>query len=177
MGLVAGDLSRPLACRFAIRAVESMPTGSMASNYWGIPRTTHDLDFVLLMHPSQVDQLVAAFDTGFFIQPESVRSAIQPPYQFDVLDEQSTLKADFWLLRENAFEQSAFGRRVSVDILGVSARIASAEDVILHKLYWIRSLPPSANCWMPPASMLCRPTRSISRIVATGHRTSEWKKN
>ena len=21
-------------------------TGSMASNYWGIPRTTHDLDFV-----------------------------------------------------------------------------------------------------------------------------------
>jgi hypothetical protein len=22
-------------------------TGSMASNYWGIPRTTHDLDFVV----------------------------------------------------------------------------------------------------------------------------------
>ena len=25
-----------------------MLTGSMASNYWGIPRTTHDLDFVLV---------------------------------------------------------------------------------------------------------------------------------
>ena len=24
-------------------------TGSMASNYWGIPRTTHDLDFVVLL--------------------------------------------------------------------------------------------------------------------------------
>ena len=24
-----------------------MLTGSMASNFWGIPRTTHDLDFVI----------------------------------------------------------------------------------------------------------------------------------
>jgi hypothetical protein len=27
--------------------VAYMLTGSMASNYWGIPRTTHDLDFVI----------------------------------------------------------------------------------------------------------------------------------
>ena len=122
--------------------IDSMLTGSMASNYWGIPRTTHDLDFVLVLHPSQVEQLVAAFDTGFFIQPESVRAVFHPPYQFNVLDEQSALKADFWLLRENAFEQSAFSRRVAVDLFGVRAWIATAEDVILHKLYW-NSLNPS----------------------------------
>ena len=29
-------------------------TGSMASNYWGIPRTTHDLDFVIQLPPSAV---------------------------------------------------------------------------------------------------------------------------
>lgn len=28
--------------------------GSMASNYWGIPRTTHDLDFVIQLPPSAV---------------------------------------------------------------------------------------------------------------------------
>jgi hypothetical protein len=28
--------------------VRYMLTGSMASNAWGIPRTTHDLDFVIL---------------------------------------------------------------------------------------------------------------------------------
>ena len=55
--------------------IDYMLTGSMASNYWGIPRTTHDLDFVLVMKPDQVDQLVAAFDAGFFLQPESVRLA------------------------------------------------------------------------------------------------------
>ena len=29
--------------------VPYMLVGSMASNYWGIPRTTHDLDFVLVL--------------------------------------------------------------------------------------------------------------------------------
>ncbi len=33
-------------------------TGSMASNYWGIPRTTHDLDFVIQLPPSAVADLV-----------------------------------------------------------------------------------------------------------------------
>ncbi|MBN2215752.1 MAG: hypothetical protein JW719_00110, partial [Pirellulales bacterium] len=65
--------------------IEYMLTGSMASNYWGIPRTTHDLDFVLVMKPNQVDELVAAFEAGFFIQRDSVRSVFRPPFQFNVL--------------------------------------------------------------------------------------------
>jgi len=32
--------------------VAYMLTGSMASNYWGIPRTTHDLDFVIQFCPT-----------------------------------------------------------------------------------------------------------------------------
>ncbi|MCE5266679.1 MAG: hypothetical protein LLG00_02180 [Planctomycetaceae bacterium] len=121
--------------------INYMLTGSMASNYWGIPRTTHDLDFVLVMKPEQVNLLVSAFDTDFFIQPESVRSAFQPPFQFNVLDGQSALKADFWLLRADAFEQTAFGRRLQVNLFGISAWIASAEDIILHKLYWNKLNP------------------------------------
>ena len=56
--------------------------GSMASNYWGIPRTTHDLDFVLVLQRTDVDPLAAAFDDGFFLQIESIRSAFAPPHQF-----------------------------------------------------------------------------------------------
>ncbi len=122
--------------------IDYMLTGSMASNYWGIPRTTHDLDFVVVLQPGQVEQLVAEFETGLFIQPESVRAIFQPPHQFNVLDEQSALKADFWLLQENAFERTAFERRTAVDLFGISSWIATAEDVILHKLFW-HSLTPS----------------------------------
>jgi len=122
-------------------AIDSMLTGSMFSNYWGIPRTTHDLDFVLVLKPDQVAELITAFEIGFFIQPESVRGVFGPPYQFNILDEQSALKADFWLLRDSAFEQSAFRRRRRVELFGQPAWIATAEDIILHKLHWNRITP------------------------------------
>src|SRR5207237_507637 len=94
--------------RLNAAGMEYMLTGSMASNYWGIPRTTHDLDFVLVLKPDQVDAIIAAFQPGFFIQRESIQSAFRPPFQFNVLDEQSALKADFWMLRDDAFEANAF---------------------------------------------------------------------
>lgn len=116
--------------------IEYMLTGSMASNFWGTPRTTHDLDFVVLLKPDQVDRFTEAFEDGLFIQRESVRGAFQPPYQFNVLDEKSALKADFWLLRQSAFEREMFRRRLSLELFGVQAWVATAEDVLLHKLYW-----------------------------------------
>jgi hypothetical protein len=122
-------------------AIAYMLTGSMASNYWGLPRTTHDLDFVLVLQPSDVDRLVAAFRDGFFLQPESVRSAFRPPYQFNAIDESSALKVDFWLLRDDVFEKHAFSRRVKVALFETPAWITTAEDVILHKLYWNRLTP------------------------------------
>jgi hypothetical protein len=96
---------------------------------------------VLVLEPREVERFAAAFESGFFIQPESVRAVFKPPHQFNVLDEQSALKADFWLLRENAFEQAAFARRAQVNLFGVSTWIATAEDVILHKLFWNKLTP------------------------------------
>lgn len=39
--------------------VPYMLVGSMASNYWGIPRSTHDLDFVLVLQPADAESLAA----------------------------------------------------------------------------------------------------------------------
>ena len=122
--------------------VPYMLVGAMASNYWGIPRTTHDLDFVLVLQPGDAERLATDFATGFFIQVESIRSAFSPPHQFHALDEQSALKVDFWLCQDDPFERVAFDRRLSVTLFGTPAWIATAEDVILHKLYW-HTISPS----------------------------------
>jgi hypothetical protein len=119
-----------------------MLVGSMASNYWGIPRTTHDLDFVVALEKPQVDSFASTFASGFFIQAESIRGAFSPPHQFNALDEQSALKVDFWLLKDDSFERSAFDRRLQVRLFGTLAWITTAEDVILHKLYW-HTITPS----------------------------------
>jgi hypothetical protein len=135
-------------------------TGSMASNYWGIPRTTHDLDFVVQFPPTEVARVVAAFDGDFFLQEISVRSAFRPPYQFNAIDTRSALKVDFWLLRDDLFSQSMFARRVLVTIFATPAWLATAEDVLLHKLYWHlvspsdRQLGDAAGVWCVQGAVL-----------------------
>ena len=128
-------------------------TGSMASNFWGIPRSTHDLDFVVQFPPTDVLRVVAAFAGDFFVQEISVRSAFRPPFQFNAIDTRSALKVDFWLLRDDPFSQSMFARRGLVTIFATPAWLATAEDVLLHKLYWHvltpsdRQLGDAAGVW------------------------------
>ncbi len=122
--------------------ISYMLVGSMASNYWGVPRSTHDLDFVLALQEADVEPLAVAFGEGFFIQPESIHNAFSPPYQFNALDELSALKVDFWVLKNDSFERCAFERRRAATLFGTPAWVISAEDLILHKLYW-NNLTPS----------------------------------
>ena len=118
-----------------------MVTGSMASNYWGIPRTTHDLDFVLQLPPSAVPRLMGAFKGDFFIDEQAVQAAYRPPYQFNAIDERSNLKVDFWLPADKPFEREMFRRRIQRTLFNTPAWIATAEDIVLHKLYWDKLTP------------------------------------
>ena len=116
-------------------------TGSMASNYWGIPRTTHDLDFVIQLPPSAVAKIVSAFSPDYFMDEASVRAAYQPPHQFNAIDTRSALKVDFWLPTPSPYDKEMLRRRLHAKLFGEPAWIATAEDVILHKLVWNRITP------------------------------------
>ena len=122
--------------------IDYMVTGSMASNAWGVPRTTHDLDFVIQLPPSQVAGLAAAFTGDYYTDEPSVRSAYRPPHQFNIIHVPSALKLDFWMLRSVRFEQEMFRRRQRLELFGEPAWVATPEDVILHKLYW-HTITPS----------------------------------
>ena len=111
--------------------VRYMLTGSMASNYWGIPRTTHDIDFVIQLPPSEAATLVIAFSGDYFLDEASIRAAYRPPFQFNAIDTRSALKIDFWLLRPDPFEREMFSRRKEVALFGEKSWISTAEDVIL----------------------------------------------
>src|SRR5574341_135348 len=130
------DLLQDCLRRLNETATSYMLTGSMASNAWGIPRTTHDLDFVVQLPPSQVSALVSAFSGDYYVDEQAVRGAYQPPHQFNVIHVPTALKADFWLLRPRPFEQEMFRRRVRDEWFGQPLWLATAEDIILHKLHW-----------------------------------------
>ncbi len=116
-------------------------TGSMASNYWGIPRTTHDLDFVVQLPAPAVSRIVQEFSGDFYIDEAAVRAAYRPPHQFNAIDTRSALKVDFWLSKPEPFDREMLKRRVQITLFGEPAWIATPEDVILHKLVWNRISP------------------------------------
>ncbi len=113
-----------------------MIVGSMASNYWGIPRSTHDIDFVVDYTEVDVESIVSAFEGDFFIQESSVRSALQPPHQFNALDNRTALKVDFFRLAGDEYESQRFERRRGLTLFDQQTWMAAPEDVVLHKLRW-----------------------------------------
>jgi len=70
-------------------------TGSIASNLWGTPRTTHDVDIVIVLLAGDVLRLTSAFATGYYISEPAVTEAAARKSMFNVVDFNSGLKADF----------------------------------------------------------------------------------
>ena len=116
-------------------------TGSMASNYWGIPRSTHDIDVVLEFGVRDIQRIVDCLQPEIHVDEAMVRSALRAPFQFNAIDTRSSLKIDFWTAHRSAFETEMFKRRLPVTIFGEKAWIATKEDVVLHKLHWMKMSP------------------------------------
>jgi len=91
----------------------------------------------LLEHPVEsIPSLLHEFRDDFYLDEQAVRAALTAPDQFNAIDKRSAFKIAFWMLRSAPFEMSVFQRRLSVHLLGEQSWISTAEDVILHKLYW-----------------------------------------
>lgn len=117
-------------------------TGSIASNFFGLPRLTHDLDIVIFLNMQNVQALIKEFSPDCYIDEESIKEAIRNKGMFNVIHHQTGLKIDFWMLKDDEFNRNLFIRRQQMEILtGVFAWLATAEDVLLSKLLWYRMTP------------------------------------
>ena len=128
--------------RSTVKALEELClpyciTGSFASNYYGAPRLTHDLDIVIIMNENEVESVFRVFSKSGYVDKEAVREALRQKDMFNVIYSQVGLKIDFWIRKDNPFDLEMFGRRKKVEIAeNLEAFIASPEDVILSKLLW-----------------------------------------
>ena len=123
------------------------------------------------VEPGPGDRLVAAFDPGFFIQPESVRSAFRPPFQFNVLDEQSALKADFWIAAGQCLRADGLWSSVAVCSLRRRRHGSPRPKTSSFTSSTGTGLSPSERqLVMPPACMRSSGKRSTCHTSVTGHR-------
>jgi hypothetical protein len=115
-----------------------MLTGAYSVSFHGQPRATHDIDLKLAIKMKDVDSFYESFKDGFYIDKGMIKDAIRHQTMFNIIHQESNIKIDFWISRDNAFDNSRLKRRQKDVFLGESVYIASPEDTILVKLDWFK---------------------------------------
>ena len=116
-----------------------MLTGSLVSSLQGEPRATHDIDFVIAIHPVGIKQLVKAFPPPkYYIDEQAAFDAVAKESMFNLVDVKQGYKIDFWILTNDPFDQSRFSRRQRESINNAQVFVSSPEDTILMKLKWAK---------------------------------------
>jgi len=118
-----------------------MITGAWSAIYYGRPRASHDVDFVVELTKDNLQKALSAFKKlphTFFMQAETIEDAIDQKSMFNIIHSPTALKFDFWILTDEEFDKARFARRARVKILNQFMQMASAEDTILQKLKWYK---------------------------------------
>lgn len=116
-----------------------MLTGSLVSSIQGEPRLTHDIDIIITLDETAAGSLVEAFPSpNYYLDQESIITAITNSGMFNLIDSVTGDKVDFWMLTDQPFDKSRFARRYPEHIMGMQVMVSSPEDTILAKLNWAR---------------------------------------
>ena len=115
-----------------------MITGSIAANFYAVPRMTRDIDIVVEIHKEDINKITDLFKDDFYIERESISEAIEKQGMFNILHNEYVIKIDFIVRKESSYRKLEFQRRHSVAFEGQRMFIVSPEDLILSKLFWAR---------------------------------------
>jgi hypothetical protein len=114
-------------------------TGSYASTYWGEPRSTHDIDLVVMVTADQAAALAEAAGSAYYADPEMAREAPGHTNHFNFIHLETGLKIDFWVVGPSAYDRESFARRLAPEEGRPLLVVLAPEDVILSKLLWTRA--------------------------------------
>ncbi|MEK7450260.1 MAG: hypothetical protein AAB019_12360 [Planctomycetota bacterium] len=116
-----------------------MITGSIVSSLQGEPRTTHDIDILVVLQKSDIDKLINAFPPpDFYLDRQDLSETIAGGRMFNLINLKEGDKADFWILTDESFDQSRFSRKCTEEFRGLKMQISTPEDTILAKLKWAK---------------------------------------
>ena len=119
-----------------IEGISFIIVGSLSSNYYGIPRSTKDADFVLELGERSILSLESSLVSGMRIDPQMTFETVTFTKKYEVTVENSAFTLELFLLSADLHDQERFARRVEADFLERKVSIPTAEDVIITKLRW-----------------------------------------
>jgi len=116
--------------------------GSVASIIHGEPRLTNDIDLVADLREKQVQQLVAALETDFYVDDMAMRRAIRERKSFNILYLETMYKVDIFIPCGDEWSHEQMRAREGKNLVegddSTVRFVSNPETTVLQKLWWFR---------------------------------------
>lgn len=117
------------------RELPFMLIGGQAVLLHGEPRLTQDIDITLGVSPDRLRDVIAGAEAaGLAPLPSDPHAFVRETFVLPCEEAGTGLRVDF-IFSTSPYEAQAIARAVPVEIEGKDVPFASAEDLLLHKLF------------------------------------------
>ena len=124
--------------RLEAAGIPYMLTGSMAANYYAVPRMTRDIDLVVELSAGDAERVCALFETDFYVDRDAVRDAVAEQGAFNLIHTDLVVKVDFLVRKDSEYRREEFRRRRRITVEDLNLFMVTPEDLIISKLEWAR---------------------------------------
>lgn len=118
--------------------IDYMISGSVAMNFYTVPRMTRNIDIVILIDKTDIDPLYREFSTDYYIDKSMIESAFINCSIFNIIHLAEIIKVDFIIRKNSEFHLHEFSRKNKLLIDNLEINIVSLEDLIISKLIWAK---------------------------------------
>jgi hypothetical protein len=116
--------------------IDYMVVGSLSSNFFGIPRSTHDADLVLQLSPGGMAKVRSRLSSVFRFDPQTTFESVTGTNCTRVIVPETDYMLELFRLGADPHDQERFRRRLQVPYLDRNVWLPTAEDVVITKLRW-----------------------------------------
>jgi hypothetical protein len=132
----------PVVLAFEELGIDYYVGGSVASLFYGVFRTTADVDVIADIHLEHVPSLVQLLKNDYYIDEDMIKDAIKYRSEFNLLYLKTMFKVDVFIQKKRPYDLEVRSR-VQEGTLGDTEDeypffMESAEDVVLTKLEWYK---------------------------------------
>lgn len=113
-----------------------MLVGSLATNFYCVPRSTQDADLVVESQLVQTAQQLTRLHPIFRFDPQLSFESVTATKKLVLQTTEHAFEIELFELGSDPHDRERFSRRVLVETLGRHVWIASLEDTIVTKLRW-----------------------------------------
>jgi hypothetical protein len=132
------DILKLICDRLETGNFSYMLTGSLAANFYAVPRMTRDIDVVIEIIEPDVRNFSRTFEKDFYLSEVSINEAIKHESIFNIIHNETIIKIDFVVRKESTYRNIEFKRRRRMELDGIGIWIVSPEDLIISKLLWAK---------------------------------------